>query len=505
MNGDGAPADVCLILEGTYPYVTGGVATWVHQLVSALGDIRFALFHVSASTDEQRTPRYELPRNVVNLVNVGIHGGDEPPSVGHVLPDEARQAVVPFHDRLRDDQVSGLGDLLGQISPAPGRGPSVHELIYGKPSWQALQRLYADRAPNVSFIYYFWTWRFTHLPIFRLLHAPLPEAAVYHTLSTGWAGLTAAMARTRTGRPMLLTEHGIYARERRLEIDQAEWIHVQRRLPLSLSLGPDFFKEQWSRFFLRLSRLAYAHADLIVTIFEGNRQAQIRDGADPARTLVIPNAIDPDRFAGLGHVPAEPGAFRIGFVGRVVSIKDVKTFIRAFKIVTEILPGAEALVVGPTDEDPGYAEECRALAATLGLGRRLAFTGRADVREVYPRLDLLVLTSLSEGLPIVVLEAGAAGVPVVATDVGGCRELLLGRDVADRALGPSGLLTPIADPAATAEAVLTLARDPGLRLEMGRAGQARVRAFYHEAALVESYRQLYRRLMGQPTAARERV
>jgi glycosyltransferase involved in cell wall biosynthesis len=492
-----------LILEGTYPFVTGGVSAWIHQLIEALSDIRFALFHISAIAGEPLTARYQLPPNVVSLVNVGIHGGDEPPTEGELLPAAAWQEIGAFHDQLRDNQVSALGDFLRQISPDVGQGPSAHELLYGKPSWEGLRQLYEARAPDVSFLYYFWTWRVTHLPIFRLLHAPMPEAAVYHTVSTGWAGLAAAIARVRTGRPMLLTEHGIYARERRLEIDQADWIYVQRQLPMTLSLGPEFFKEQWSRFFLRLSRLAYAHADLIVTIFEGNRQAQIQDGADPAKTLVIPNGIEVDRFAELRHLPAEPGEFRVGFVGRVVPVKDVKTFIRAFKIVAESLPGARAAVVGPLDEDPEYVEECRTLAATLALGGRLVFSGPADVREVYPRLDVLVLTSLSEAMPIVILEAAAVGVPVVAPDVGACRDLLRGRDLSDRALGPSGLITGIADPGATAEAILTLARDPGLRLEMGRAGQARVRAFYQEAELVKSYRDIYRRFMGRLKTAGE--
>ena len=79
-----------------------------------------------------------------------------------------------------------------------------------------MRRLYESRASHISFLDYFWTWRFTHLPMFRLLHAAVPEAAVYHTVSTGWAGFTAAVQRARRHRPMLLTEHGIYSRERRM-------------------------------------------------------------------------------------------------------------------------------------------------------------------------------------------------------------------------------------------------------------------------------------------------
>ncbi|HZP34917.1 MAG TPA: GT4 family glycosyltransferase PelF [Methylomirabilota bacterium] len=489
-----APADICLILEGTYPYVTGGVSAWIHQLVGALSELRFAIFHISATRGETHEPRYTMPPNVVSLVDVGIHGGDEPAVKGEAAGPAAWEAMWRYHEELKDGRNDGLADLLRQVSPHAGAGPSVHDYIYGKPAWEIVRRLYESRAPDISFLDYFWTWRFTHLPIFRLLHAPVPEASVYHTVSTGWAGFVAAATRIRRGRPLLLTEHGIYSRERRMEIDQADWIYVQRQAPMTLSAGPGFFKELWARLFERLSRITYAHADQIVTIFEGNRQAQIRDGADPAKTLVVPNGIDPGPLGSLPRIEPAPGEFRIGFVGRVVPIKDVKTFIRAVKIVTNTVPGARAVIAGPGDEDPAYLEECRALAAALGIADRMEFTGRVDVKTIYPRIDVMVLTSISEGLPLVILEAFAAGIPVVSSDVGACRELLEGRGPADRALGASGLVTGLADPAATARAILALAQDGGLREEMARAAQARVRAHYQEADLIRRYREIYRDL-----------
>ena len=490
------PADICLILEGTYPYVTGGVSSWIHQLVTALPELRFAVFHISATQGETHEPRYTMPPNVVSLVDVGIHGGDEPAVKGEVTEAAAWETIWRYHEEMKDGRADGLEGLLRQISPHAGAGPSVHDFIYGKPSWEIVRRLYESRAPDISFLDYFWTWRFTHLPMFRLLRAPVPEAAVYHTVSTGWAGFVAAVQRVRRGRPMLLTEHGIYSRERRMEIDQAEWIYVQRQAPMTLSAGPGFFKELWARLFERLSRITYVEADRIVTIFEGNRQAQIRDGADPAKTLVVPNGLDVGPLSALPRVEPAAGEFRIGFVGRVVPIKDVKTFIRAVKIVVTAQPGARAVIAGPGDEDPEYLAECQGLAVALGIAERVEFTGRVDVKQIYPRVDVLVLTSISEGLPLVILEAAAAGIPVVSTDVGACRELLEGRLPADRALGASGLVTGLADPAATARAILVFARDPGLCEEMGRAARARVRAHYQESDLIRRYREIYADLLG---------
>ena len=493
----GPAADICLILEGTYPYVTGGVSAWIHQLIGALPELRFAIFHISATAGETHEPRYTMPSNVVSLVDVGIHGGDEAPAKGEPLPAAGWEHIWRYHEELKDGRSDGLDELLRRVCPHAGAGPSVRDFIYGKPSWEIVRRLYETRAPDISFIDYFWTWRFTHLPMFRLLHAPVPEASVYHTVSTGWAGMVAATQRARRGRPMLLTEHGIYSRERRVEIDQAEWIYVQRQAPMTLAAGPGFFKELWTRLFERLSRITYAHADRIVTIFEGNRQAQIRDGADPAKTLVVPNGINMEPLAALSRIEPGDGEFRVGFVGRVVPIKDVKTFIRAIKIVVGAVPGARAVIAGPGDEDPEYLVECQTLAATLRVADRIEFTGRVDVKTIYPRIDVLVLTSISEGLPLVILEAAAAGIPVIATDVGACRELLEGRLPADRALGASGLVTGLADPGATARAIVSLARDAGLCREMGRAAQARVRAHYQEADLIRNYREIYGGLLSQ--------
>src|SRR4029077_1168508 len=123
----------------------------------------------------------------------------------------------------------------------------------------------------------------------------------------------------------------------------------------------------------------------------------------------------------LPRVEPAAGEFRIGFVGRVVPIKDVKTFIRAVKIVVTAHPGARAVIAGPGDEDPAYLAECQALTATLGVAERVEFTGRVDVKTIYPRVDVLVLTSISEGLPLVILEAAAARIPGVSPAAGGAR------------------------------------------------------------------------------------
>ncbi len=125
------------------------------------------------------------------------------------------------------------------------------------------------------------------------------------------------------------------------------------------------------------------------------------------------------------------------------------------------------------------------------LERVIHFEQTLPIERIYPEIDVLVLTSLSEGQPLVILEANAAGIPVVASDVGACRELLEGLSDVDRRIGPSGIVTRLAAAEETAAAISRLARDPELRRRMGAAGQKRVATFYRKSTTVSTYRTLY--------------
>ena len=122
----------------------------------------------------------------------------------------------------------------------------------------------------------------------------------------------------------------------------------------------------------------------------------------------------------------------------------------------------------------------------------MGYEGARPIERIYPEIDILVLTSFSEGQPLVILEANAAGIPVVASDVGACRDLLEGRNNVDRRIGPSGIVTRLAAPEETAAAIVRLARDPELRRLMGAAGRRRVATYYRKSATVSTYRALYK-------------
>ncbi|MEM8882737.1 MAG: GT4 family glycosyltransferase PelF [Planctomycetota bacterium] len=490
-------ADVCLVLEGTYPFVSGGVSSWVHRLTSDMPQHTFRILHISPKRGfYPKGPVYEMPKNILGVQEVYLHD--------YVLsakgrPSDLRTKVEKFrslvHD-MQDGKSGSFAHFLDALQAERGEGFSSFDLLQTWDSWDVLVESYRKEAGDESFLNFFWTWRYAYLPLFNLLSAPIPKARVYHTISTGYAGMLAAGAAIRYGRPMLLTEHGIYTKERRIEINRCDWIQDWDSGELIAERKPPFFRRYWIRQFEMMSRVTYEYADEIYTLYTGNTIDQIADGAEPKKIRVIPNGIDLDRFgeAAKAHDARAPNKrFTVCFLGRVCPIKDVITFINAMRLVADKVPDVHCRVMGPMDEDPEYADMCKRQVELLDLGDNVFFEGKVQVLEELPKVDVMILTSISEAQPLVILEAGAIGIPSIATDVGSCSELLYGRGPEDRALGAGGVITAMASPGETARAILELHDNPELRERMRDAMRARVEKFYDQRDMVSAYDEIYER------------
>ncbi|MCU0255276.1 MAG: GT4 family glycosyltransferase PelF [Vicinamibacterales bacterium] len=491
------PADVCLVLEGTYPYVAGGVSAWAHDLIKAQPRLTFSLLSI-LPPQAPLERKYELPPNVVALEHLFLNqlpAGPPALAGGRELLARLQAPLDRIHRRGGLDEVREVMRELRAASRTPGRA----FLLDSREAWDMLLRMYRAGHDHLSFLDYFWTWRTQLLAMYSVLLAPVPPARVYHTLCTGYAGLFAARAHLETGRPALLTEHGIYTNERRIEITMADWLREEVPNGLSIDRHKRDLKSLWIDTFRSFSRACYEACDPIVTLYEGNTVLQLEDGADRSRLQVIPNGIDLARYGSLEPSTA-PRRPTVALIGRVVPIKDVKTFLRAVARLRDAVPDARALVLGPLEEDPGYVDQCRILVDHLGLHDTVTFTGRVSLNDYLPQIDVVVLTSLSEAQPLVILEAGAAGIPCVATDVGACREMILGRSDESPSLGAGGVVTPVASPAATADAMARLLEDVGFRGRSSLAIQARVRRHYDKADLDARYRALYEQLVAVPDA-----
>ncbi|MBI4868848.1 MAG: GT4 family glycosyltransferase PelF [Candidatus Wallbacteria bacterium] len=492
-------ADVCLVLEGSYPYVRGGVSSWVHDLMTGLPDLKFSLMTLVA-TEADLKRAYTLPPNVVGLEEVVLAAPLEAPERPYRLPDGFLERVRRLHGLMESDPKEAL-TLLKQFLADPFcTGPANDgflRALAGKEAWDLLLELYASRRmDDCSFNAYFYTFLNSHLRLFMALRARLLPARVYHAISTGYAGALAASSSLRSGRPLALTEHGLYTNERNLDITASEWLEGRPgRAGVVFSAALGKIRQTWMKLFEWMGRLTYDQARVVTTLFEGNRRMQIEAGAEPGRTRVIPNGVD---FEGLSALPrtADPAAPVVALVGRVVPIKDLRTFIKACALAARRLPGASFEVLGPYEEDPIYHAACVELVRELGIESRFHFRGHVNLREHFPRMTLCVLTSMSEGLPLVMLESMACGVPNVATRVGACEELLLGRTRQDRALGPAGIATGVSAPEETAEAIVRLLSDQELYGAMARSARKRVELYYTRTDVLAQYRRLYEELVG---------
>jgi glycosyltransferase involved in cell wall biosynthesis len=447
---------VCLILEGSYPHITGGVSAWVHQLICYLEDINFVLYTISPAKDQPR--RYELPANVVGHSDMVLS-----------QPTRSRRRVANVSALI--DEIAAMHESLFQ-----GSAPELDNIVRQIPIGYSV---YADaiKSPAYAFSDYFWAWKSAHDMMFAVLGNAVPEADLYHPVSTGYAGLAALVAKIRTGKPFILTEHGLYHKEREMEIRKAQFIRGYQR-------------DLWTEIYNNLSRLSYRYADLIIALFEQNRRLQIELGAAEEKTRVIPNGIDVPFYSQVSRQPKD--GFHVGLVGRVVPIKDIKTFISMAKIVSEAIPEAVFHCIGPTDEDLGYYEDCQILVDSLKLADRFHFTGRQDVREYYSFLDVLLLTSVREAQPLVILEAYCAGVPVVATRVGNVAELL---DYDERFIASSK------DPEKLATGVKYIYDHPEEMETIVGKNRERVVRFYDRDKVFQTYGDLYRQHINSAASA----
>lgn len=496
MQQDLPEADVCLFLEGTYPYVSGGVSSWAHQLILSKPHLTFFLVSL-LPPEEKRTFRYDLPKNIVGHSHVVLQ---QPPKGSVNLSKKERKELsfnleMPLLNLLHKPSLKLLEQILDILYRYPGLGREV--LLNSEEAWQMVVRIYRSTMGEESFLNFFWSWRSLLSGLYSVLLAPLPPAKVYHSFCTGFAGLFLARASVETGKPCIITEHGIYTNERHIEILGANWLCDRKAMSLNLDKKryERNLKDLWIDSFTSYSKLCYEAADPIITLYEGNQSLQIAEGADPSKTRIIPNGIDVEKFSKIckkkGHPPT------VALIGRVVPIKDVKTFIHAVSILTKKIPNLRALILGPFDEDVEYFEECEKLVEKEGLQKIITFTGKVNITTYLEEIDVIALTSLSEAQPLVILESGACGIPSVTTKVGACQEMILGRGDEDPFLGEGGIVCPLANPLATAEALQRLLTDVKFSMSCGEVIRKRVAKYYDVKQQHAAYDELYKQLISR--------
>ena len=502
MNEPAYVADVGLLLEGTYPYVSGGVSSWVHQIITGFPDLTFAICFIGSRKQDYGEKKFKLPPNVTHLEEHYLQGSAGGPPVRAQRGDkEIASLNGELHDYFREpERLAQRGsEILTELTGELQGRMDKSQFLYAETSWNYLTDQYKQRCTDPSFVDYFWTVRTMHSPIWVLsdIVEKFPPVRCYHTVSTGYAGMLGALLKRRYNRHLILSEHGIYTKERRIDLYAAHWIVDNRTLLQRDPTQAGYFRTMWIRFFEALGRMCYDASDQIIALYEANRLRQIQDGAQVERTTNIANGIDVVRFGALRALRPATIPPVMCLIGRVVPIKDIKTFIRATRIIISRQPEVQAWIAGPEEESPAYAAECKTLVTSLGLGDNVKFLGFQKLTDLLPQVGLVVLSSISEALPLVILEGYAAGVPTVTTDVGSCRQLVYGLDDEDRALGASGEVVGIGDPQALADAVLRLLTDEAAWHRAAAAGIARVERYYTHPVMFARYQAVYDQALGR--------
>ena len=455
-----------MILEGSYPYVYGGVSSWTHNYIQAMPDVEFVLWCIGAKSTQRGKYKFELPKNVVEIHEVFL---DDAMSQKmdkrkvHITKQQREAMQHLFQCEKTDWNV--LFELFHEEKANPVNLLMSNEFL------DMLIEICREKFLYISFADYFYTIRSMMLPELYLMTGEIPQADIYHATATGYGGLLASMGKWKYKKPMILTEHGIYTREREEELLRASWV-----LP--------YFRQQWINLFYMFSDCAYQHADYVTSLFERASHIQEELGCSKEKLRVIGNGIRYERFAGIPQKQPD-GWIDIGAVVRIAKIKDIKTMIYAFAEVKADVPNARLHIMGDVD-DREYFEECKLLIEQLDV-KDILFTGVVNVVQYMEKIDFTILTSISEGQPLSVLESFAAGRACVTTDVGCCKELLEDKD----GLGEAGICVPPMHKERLAQAIVLLCRDAELRKRMGMTGRKRAETrFTHEISM-KKYKDLY--------------
>ena len=213
------------------------------------------------------------------------------------------------------------------------------------------------------------------------------------------------------------------------------------------------------------------------------------------KVLQVYNGVDAIRFhpgntsVSIPGCPfSRPESWIVGTVGRMQTVKDQPTLVRAFIRALQLDPALKQHLRLVLIGGGPLRDECQQLLASAGVAELAWLPGeRSDVPEVMRGLDCFVLPSLAEGISNTILEAMASGLPIIATDVGGNADLVV--------TGTSGEIVPPADPERMAQEIVRLANNVGLAQGMGHAGRCIVEQKFSMNAMVAAYRGTYDKLL----------
>ena len=475
---------IYLSTEGTYPFVLGGVSTWVDMLVHGLPHHEF---EIGALVDNpHHRVAYRPPPNVtlrpiplwgLELAEEYLPRPDGWRRAWRTSPPVVRRRFLPWWEHLVDCLAApeadpgALGDGLSAVAHFAERY-DLRRALGDAATWELLlERLRTNPihartglAPAMDFARTLYRYL---LP----LAAPTPVCDVAHSSAAALCALPAIVAKYRYGTPLVLTEHGIYLRERLL----------------ALSGKPFGTKVLFANFYRAVVELAYREADVLTPVCAYNAAWEEELGVAPDRIRVIHNGVDPAR---IDERPA-PGGAPDGGIRRphrpAQGRRDAHPSVRPGP---RRHPRRPAPPVGPDDVAALPAAVPRAVVE-LGLDDAVHFEGPTnDAASAYGSCHVIGLSSISEAFPYSVVEAMLGARPVVATAVGGVAEAL----GPCRSRGVSCVVEP-GDPGAMAGAlVAVLSASAAERASLGASLRDRALTMFTARRMFDDYDDVYQTL-----------
>jgi len=345
-----------------------------------------------------------------------------------------------------------------------GRGDEVHVISYALPSRLSLA------SPGV----FFHEVQVPHYPLFEYppyslaLTTKMVEVARHHDLDVF---------------------HVHYAVPNAVSAVLAREILAPRRMPVVTTLhGTDITLVGNDPNYLETTRFGILHSDAVTAVSDALRQQTREQLAIDKAIDVVPNFIDPARFAEARKGPgarrwARPGEKLIVHISNFRPVKRVTDVVAAFRRILERVK-ARLLLVGDGPERVKAELMCR----EHGTCHAVTFLGSLPlIEEVLVGADLFLLPSESESFGLAALEAMACHVPVVASRVGGVPEVVID--------GETGLLHPVGDIQAIADSAVRLLEDDELRERFGLAARRRAVEHFDQDRIVGRYRDIYERVL----------
>ncbi len=488
--------DILLILEGTYPFNGGGVSTWAHMLCNEVKNAQYSLYSINANYESKS--KYELSSNIKSVIQVPLWSPLEPQE----MIDYGKKYYKIISKKEKQDEadisnefVPVFIDLIKNLYSDSRDLKELDVTIFRM--WQFFQKHDYKKTMKSKSVWNAFCYAATEFNtdienqnatlfdltsgmrwIYRFL-IPLsinvPKCDVSHLTISGFPVIPALVLKYKYGTPMIVTEHGVFIRERLLAINSSEYSF--------------FLKKMLIKFSECVTELVYYKADAILSVNQFNMTWEKMYGADPKKIEIIYNGIDHEKFVPMPkpkHLESIP---TVVAAARIFELKDIITMIKSCEVVKRTIPNVKYLVYGDNTAVPEYTKECNDLIEKLGLQDNFILAGFHDQpHQLFAEGDVSILTSISEGFPYTVLESMSCGIPVVATDVGGVTEAL------DQ---NCGFICKPKDFEDIGDKIITLLQDKELRTVMGANARRKVIDNFTIDKFIKAYESVYDRVVAK--------